>query len=160
MTYEQYLSWRDEPETVVLNAFQLEPLFYIVPDQMAAEGKGLTQQELDQILAGLIPSKETRILLYCEENFYPTRRMAAKTSVGISLIRNGYQNVYELETLWDKKTFFGNEKYSSSELEDILKNEVLPYIANLSVESTPQNDYFKTLLEAYRQKFLTETGAK
>jgi phage shock protein E len=58
-------------------------------------------------LAELIPDKNTRILIYCNNNFanapkpFPTKRMDASLNLStfISLYSYGYKNVYELGPL-------------------------------------------------------------
>lgn len=100
LSYKEFLKVRDKPDTVVLDANRMEPLFWVGTEEDAKAGKGLSQKELDAVLSEIIPSKETRVILYCHENFFPTRRVPAKNAVAMSLRGNGYTRVYELDTFW------------------------------------------------------------
>ena len=100
VTYEVFLKMRSEQDVVVLDAAQLEKYFMVVPEDMAKQGKGISQKQLDALLVSLIPAKETKVVLYCYQNFMRTRNMPASSSVAISLEANGYKNIYALEYLW------------------------------------------------------------
>lgn len=61
----------------------------------------------DEKLAKVIPTKETRILIYCNNNFqgrpqnFPTKRPALALNVPtfVNLYASGYRNIYELSEL-------------------------------------------------------------
>jgi rhodanese-related sulfurtransferase len=62
-------------------------------------------------LAALIPDKNTRVLIYCNNNFsnaeraFPTKLPSASLNIStyIALYNHGYRNVYELAPLIDAK---------------------------------------------------------
>lgn len=125
VSYDKLLEMRDDPDVVILDASEMEPLFWVVPESAAKRGKGLTQAELDSVLSEMIPSKDTRIVLYCYQNFALTRIMPARTTVALNLRENGYKSVYELEDLWS------SENFSEVDLQKIAEKEVFPYTKKL-----------------------------
>lgn len=109
LTEDQFLQAMAEPGVVVLDArsaekFKLRHLRGAVnlslPDFTAAE------------LAKIIPSRDTRILIYCNNNFlrseraFPSKAPAASLNIStyVNLATYGYTNVYELGPLVDVKT--------------------------------------------------------
>lgn len=120
ITYENFLKIRDTPDVVVLDAAQLEKYFMVVPEELAQKGKGLSQKQLDVVLAELIPTKDTKVILYCYQSFMPTRNMPASLSVAMSLRANGYQNIYELEYLW-------MNGHSEAQAQQLGEKEIIPY---------------------------------
>lgn len=127
ISYDEFLEMRDDPQTVVLAADRMEPLFWVAPADIVAQGKGLTQSELDSVLSEMIPSKETRIILHCHQNFAPTRMMPARNSVAHHLRANGYRHVYELEDLWQEQD---RMKEADSAFK-IAEKEIFPYTRKL-----------------------------
>lgn len=126
ISYHEFLKMRDDPETIILDAGQMEPLFWVVPESVARQGKGLTQAELDSALSDVIPSKESKIILHCYQNFAPTRMMPARSSVASHLRANGYKRVYELADLWHDQGF--DETDSAFK---IAEKEIFPYTRKL-----------------------------
>src|SRR5262249_18021212 len=49
-----------------------------------------------------IPTKETRVVLYCDAALipYPTRKLAASTQAYPLVYQHGYTNLYEVGELW------------------------------------------------------------
>ena len=109
LTEDQFLQAMSEPGVVVLDArsaakFELRHLRRAVnlslPDFTAAE------------LAKLIPSTDTKILIYCNNNFlgsdgaFPSKAPAASLNIStyVNLATYGYTNVYELGPLINVKT--------------------------------------------------------
>ncbi len=124
ISFETYKEWRDDKDTVVLDAAQLEPLQWIVPENVTKKRqRGITQAEFDRAISEVIPKKETRVVLYCYETFMPTRRMSAMASVANVLKANGYTNIHTIEKLWD------NPKHKNSE--DLRVKEFEPYTKSL-----------------------------
>lgn len=139
ISYSQFLEWRGNKETVILDSWALEPLQWISPkDIVEKTGRGITQDDFDHALSTIIPSKNTRVILYCYQSFEPTRMVSAKFRVADTLRANGYTNVHELEDLWKSPTFSVNTNFK-----DILNKEVAPY-------QTPLNDKVKELIERAR----------
>jgi phage shock protein E len=106
VTEEEFIRMSADRKTVILDARSSEKfaLLHIkgatnlsFPDMTAAE------------LARIIPSRETRILIYCNNNFlnepgaFPSKAIAASLNVHTinALYAYGYTNVYELGPLID-----------------------------------------------------------
>jgi hypothetical protein len=106
VTERQFLRMASDPDTVVLDArsARMFGLLHIrgarnlsLPDMTAAE------------LAKVIPSKSTRVLIYCNNNFknepaaFPTKAIEASLNVYTFNVLHsyGYTNVYELGPLID-----------------------------------------------------------
>lgn len=122
VSYDEFLVIRKNPDVIILNAAQLEKYFMVVPENMAAEGKGISQSQLDTLLASLIPTKETEVVLFCYENFQPTRRLSANNVVSYSLKENGYKNIKQLKNLYNST--------DPAEIEKALRlgeKEIIPY---------------------------------
>jgi phage shock protein E len=107
-----------EPGTVVLDA-RSERLYRLRHIDGAVN---LSFPEFTaEILAAIIPTRETRVLIYCNNNFegapdsMPTKAIGAALNVStfVSLYTYGYRNVYELGPAIDVKrsalTFAGSE---------------------------------------------------
>ena len=109
LTEDQFLQAMSQPGVVVLDArsvakFKLRhlrgALNLSLPDFTAAE------------LAKLIPSTNTKILIYCNNNFlgsegaFPAKAPAASLNIStyVNLATYGYTNVYELGPLINVKT--------------------------------------------------------
>ncbi len=109
LTEEQFLKMAQEPNTVVLDARSAERY-----QQMHLQGaKNLSFTEFTaETLANVIPSKKTRILIYCNNNITNSpiafALKAAPASLNLStytsLYTYGYRNVYELGPIIDPKT--------------------------------------------------------
>jgi Rhodanese-like domain len=54
----------------------------------------------DEALAALVPDKSTRLVLYCSDTLYPTRRVALTTIGAPAFIQLGYKNTTLLEPLY------------------------------------------------------------
>lgn len=123
ITYEDFLKWRDDKNTVILDASLLEKYFLVSPQLQRSstnQDENITQEKLDKLLNSLIPTYDTKIILYCYQTFAPTRRVSASQSVSFSLMGNGYKNVYILEDLWK-----GNR--SEQIAKTIGDKDVIPY---------------------------------
>jgi phage shock protein E len=109
LTEDQFLQAMSEHGVVLLDArspakFKLRHLRRAVnlslPDFTAAE------------LAKILPSRDTKVLIYCNNNFlgseqaFPSKAPAASLNIStyITLATYGYTNVYELGPLIDVKT--------------------------------------------------------
>lgn len=129
ISYSTFLTWRDQPGTVVLDAFELEPLFHVTrlkeTDEAGGHQAGMSQERLNKILSQLIPAKDSRVVLYCRETFYPTRMVAATHTVASTLKELGYSNVYNLERLWDKPELKHQDNQMSAQ--GLAASEVIPF---------------------------------
>jgi hypothetical protein len=108
LTEEEFLRMSREPGTVVLDARSSEMyrLLHV---------KGAINLSYPDFTAGalaeVIPSKTTRILIYCNNNFYDSpafRTKAPPASLNLStyatLYMYGYENVYELGPIVAQQT--------------------------------------------------------
>jgi hypothetical protein len=114
----QFMRMAREPGTVVLDA-RSERLYRL---RHIAGAVNLSFPEFtEETLARAIPSKTTRVLIYCNNNFrgapqsMPTKAPASALNVStfVSLHAYGYRNVYELAPALDvarsKLEFAGEE---------------------------------------------------
>jgi len=51
----------------------------------------------DEALKRLVPTPQTRIVIYCDDNLMPTRRIALTTICNPAIYQLGYHNLYVLE---------------------------------------------------------------
>ena len=95
-----------DPETVILDARSSEKFALL----HVAGAKNLSLPDITaEELARIIPSKSTRILIYCNNNFtnepeaFPAKNLSASLNVYTMnvLFAYGYTNVYELGPLID-----------------------------------------------------------
>ncbi|MCB9983034.1 MAG: rhodanese-like domain-containing protein [Rhodospirillales bacterium] len=129
VTYEQFLKWRNDDRTVVLDAYEMERFLHVGPERPA-----ITQAEQDRLFAELIPSKETRIVLYCLQNFLFMRRIPARDTVAHYLQQLGYTDVYVLENLWGKANQGDSQNEEAfKKAKETGEKEVRPYGASLPV---------------------------
>ena len=114
----QFIRMAREPGTVVLDA-RSERLYKL---RHVAGAVNLSFPEFTQAtLARVIPSRDTRVLIYCNNNFtgapesLPVKAVSAALNLStfVSLHAYGYRNVYELGPVIDvaraKLTFAGDE---------------------------------------------------
>jgi phage shock protein E len=103
-----FLKMQQEPGTIVLDA-RSEARFR---DLHVAGAVNLSFPDITaESLARLIPDKNTRVLIYCNNNFvneelaFPTKlpRASLNLSTYTALYTYGYKNVYELAPLLDAK---------------------------------------------------------
>ena len=66
-------------------------------------------------LKTLVPNSDSRIVVYCTNNFMPTR-MIALTTLGYPAIEQlGYSNVHRLEDMWSSKSCRAAEKLAAQQ---------------------------------------------
>ena len=108
LSEEEFIRMAAEPGTVVLDA-RSERLFRLRHIEGAVN---LSFPEFtQQTLAALIPTRQTRVLIYCNNNFtglpesMPVKQISVSLNVStyVSLNAYGYGNVYELGPLVDAK---------------------------------------------------------
>ena len=105
---EEFIRMSRDPGTVILDARSRERF-----DQLhVKDALNLSFADIAiESLAAAIPDKNTRILIYCNNNFanaegpFPTKipRASLNLSTYIALYSYGYRNVYELGPLIDLK---------------------------------------------------------
>ena len=109
LTEDEFLRLSREPGTITLDARSREKY-----DKLHIKGAinlsfpDITVDSLNSVL----PDKNTRILIYCNNNFvgeqkaFPTKMSIASLNLStyIALYSYGYRNVYELGPLLDVKT--------------------------------------------------------
>jgi rhodanese-related sulfurtransferase len=118
VTEEQFAAMAAEPGTIILDARSADK--YALRHLRGAVSLPFTDFT-EASLAAAIPSKTTRVLIYCNNNFLGAQRaLASKApaaslniSTYIALATYGYTNVYELAPLLDVATtkleFAGSE---------------------------------------------------
>ena len=109
VTEDEFIRMARIPGTVVLDARSREKY-----DELHIKGAvNLSFPDITvESLRSLLPDKNVRILIYCNNNFrgaeqpFPTKRADASLNLStyISLYSYGYRNVYELGPLLDIKT--------------------------------------------------------
>jgi hypothetical protein len=119
---EEFLRLRAEPGTLVLDARSAARYA-----QLHVEGAvNLSFPDITvDSLAALAPDKNTRILIYCNNNFsgapepFPTKMASASLNLStfIALYDYGYRNVYELEPLLDVRN--SRLPFAGSALEEL-----------------------------------------
>jgi rhodanese-related sulfurtransferase len=109
LTEQQFLAEIKTPGTVVLDARSASK--YALRHIKGAVNLPFTEFTADT-LASVIPSKSTKILIYCNNNFmgnqsaFPSKAVTASLNVSTftSLKSYGYTNIYELGPLLDVET--------------------------------------------------------
>lgn len=109
LTEDQFIAMSKEPGVVILDARSKEKF-----DDLHINGAvNLSFPDITvDSLATLFPDKNTKILIYCNNNFenepaaFPTKVAPASLNLStyISLYTYGYRNVYELGPLLDAKS--------------------------------------------------------
>jgi hypothetical protein len=103
---KQFIRMAAQPSTVILDARSSEKFALLhIKGARNLSLPDITEEEL----ARIIPSKSTRILIYCNNNFlneqraFPSKLPAASLNIHTInvLYAYGYQNVYELGPLID-----------------------------------------------------------
>lgn len=104
----EFIEMAKDPKTIVLDARSSNRF-----QQMHIAGaKSLPFTDFtEETLAALIPSKQTRVLIYCNNNIenepvaFPAKMMTASLNLSTytALYSYGYENVYELSPLIDPK---------------------------------------------------------
>ena len=123
---EEFLRMAAEPGTLVLDARSAQR--YAQLHVKGAINLSFPDIAIDS-LASTIPDKDTRILIYCNNNFtgapepFPTKMASASLNLStfVSLYDYGYRNVYELGPLIDikdSKLTFEGTAVESLELAD------------------------------------------
>ncbi len=109
LTEEDFIRMSREPGTVILDARSREKYNELhVKDAINLSFPDITVESLRTTF----PDKNTRILIYCNNNFvgaqkaFPTKMAIASLNLStyIALYSYGYRNVYELGPLLDIKT--------------------------------------------------------
>lgn len=109
LTEEEFLRMSREPETIILDARSREKYDLLhIKGAINLSFPDITVESLSRML----PDKNARILIYCNNNFvgeekaFPTKAPTASLNLStyISLYSYGYRNVYELGPLLDVKT--------------------------------------------------------
>lgn len=109
LTEEEFIKMSKEPGTIILDARSTEKYNELhIKGAVNLSFPDITVESLN----ATFPDKNTRILIYCNNNFvgaekpFPTKMAVASLNLStyISLYSYGYKNVYELGPLLDIKT--------------------------------------------------------
>ena len=109
VTEAEFVRMAAEPDTIVLDARSPEKYRQL----HIAGAVNLTFADIsEESLARLLPDKDARILIYCNNNFagdesaFPRKRASASLNLStyVALYDYGYRNVYELAPLLDVAT--------------------------------------------------------
>lgn len=95
-TLREFLKWRGEKDVVVADLRTREEFDRGHVAGAVYLGSDITQERL----AAILPSTKTRLLVYCTNSFYPSRRIAL-TDVALPQIAFlGHPRVWMLEAVW------------------------------------------------------------
>jgi phage shock protein E len=106
LTEDDFIRMSQEPKTVILDARSREKYDTLhIKGAVNLSFPDITVESLNRLL----PDKDTRILIYCNNNFigeekaFPTKMVTASLNLStyIALYTYGYRNVYELGPLLD-----------------------------------------------------------
>ncbi len=109
LTEEQFIALAAQPGTVVLDARSADKFRLLhIKGAVSLPFTDFTSETLAQV----IPSKDTRILIYCNNNFrnnevaFATKAAPAALNIStyVNLVIYGYRNIYELGPLLDVKS--------------------------------------------------------
>lgn len=104
VTEDDFIRMSHEPKTVILDARSREKYDTLhIKGAINLSFPDITVESLNRVL----PDKDTRILIYCNNNFvgeekaFPTKMITASLNLStyIALYTYGYRNVYELGPL-------------------------------------------------------------
>jgi hypothetical protein len=104
LTEDDFIRMSHEPGTIILDARSREKYDTLhIKDAVNLSFPDITVESLNRVL----PDKDTRILIYCNNNFvgeekaFPTKMVTASLNLStyIALYTYGYRNVYELGPL-------------------------------------------------------------
>jgi 3-mercaptopyruvate sulfurtransferase SseA len=106
VTEDDFIRMSHEPGTIILDARSREKYDTLhIKGAINLSFPDITVESLNRVL----PDKDTRILIYCNNNFvgeekaFPTKMITASLNLStyIALYTYGYRNVYELGPLLD-----------------------------------------------------------
>ncbi len=101
LTVKEFIAYAATPGTVVLDTRSKSKFKFIhIKGAVHLNFSDFTEDSL----SALIPNKQTRVLIYCNNNFFenpqgfPSKRLVAALNIPtyIALYEYGYKNVYEL----------------------------------------------------------------
>ncbi len=96
----QAAEWLKKGEAVLIDLNSKEQFAHThLKDAINLPGTDLT----DEMLNALVPNKLTRIIVYCTDTLYPTRRLALTTISAPAFVQLGYPNTTVLEPLYLSK---------------------------------------------------------
>ena len=106
LSEEQFIEMSKEEDTMILDARSLEKCQKMhIAGAVHVNFSDINEETLSQV----IPSQQTRVLIYCNNNFvnapvaFPTKRARASLNIPtfITLYVYGYRNIYELGPVLD-----------------------------------------------------------
>ncbi len=106
---ERFIEMASDPDTVILDTRSADNYALLhVAGAVHLNFSDITNESL----AAILPSKDTRILIYCNNNFinapkpFPRKIAVAALNLPtfVTLVSYGYRNVYELKSVLDPNT--------------------------------------------------------
>lgn len=111
ITFEQYKKECQNPAVVVLD-LRSEAEY----KEGHLKGARLMGADIrEEKLKKLVPNKQAKIIVYCTNTFYPSRRISLNNVCLPQFIALGYPNVFVIEDIW-QKDFNRVEKLKQSSL--------------------------------------------
>jgi 3-mercaptopyruvate sulfurtransferase SseA len=99
-TAEEVLKWLGEKSAVLID---LRSTDSYARDHIVNAVNLPATEMTDEMVAKLLPKKDARVVVYCDFQLFPTRRIAV-TTLGVPALRRlGYTDVRLLESLWMRK---------------------------------------------------------
>lgn len=97
--YDTFMAWHGDEgtQTVILDLRALESFEYAHIEGAKHLGADIDEVKLEQ----LVPSKGTRIVLYCSNSLHATRTISLTNMSLPQLHMLGYKNSYMLGPIWD-----------------------------------------------------------
>lgn len=98
MTLQEFEKIADKPDTCILD-LRSEGEY----KSGHIKGAKLLGADIEETkLKELIPSKSSKVILYCANTLYPSRRISLNFSCLPQVITLGYKNVFVLEEVWHR----------------------------------------------------------
>ena len=85
-------------------------------------GADISKERLEKF----VPDKKTTVVIYCTNNFFPTRRVSLNFASLPQVLTAGYANTFILEDLWQSAGFASVDKFKASPLWQVDEKSKLP----------------------------------
>lgn len=103
MTLQEFEKIADKPDTCILD-LRSEGEY----KSGHIKGAKLLGADIDEArLKELIPAKDSKVILYCANTLYPSRRISLNFSCLPQVLTLGYKNAFVLEEVWHRDSAAG-----------------------------------------------------